>query len=169
MTIPHDRDTTYWCIGHRLPVDIRLNQVYIFRVSIVLSLSATIIQATIINFGVFTQHGPIISSASKNNVHHIILYVCDAFDHAHANIGSHCDDASVSIRYCAKSTIMATWAVGGEVSCLLLFKPYITFLQFLCNLNYSTYYVSSFLPSKLQHLVSTYYKLQQKYCSHITA
>ena len=70
-----------------------------------------------LNFS-FTQNGPTIPSESKAFVHHIIIYLCQngTFDHAYVETGAPCIDAGISVQLGRGSTILAAWAVGGDIS-----------------------------------------------------
>ena len=49
-------------------------------------------------------------------MHHIVVYLCSNLDHTHVGASSECDNANIDVDICrGGGTIMAAWAVGGEV------------------------------------------------------
>ena len=66
------------------------------------------------------QFGPVIPSASARYVHHIAVFLCSNLNHTHVGASSECKNAHIDIGLCfGGGTIIAAWAVGGEVSWLV--------------------------------------------------
>lgn len=59
------------------------------------------------------------TEGNEAHVHHLLIYLCDSITDAHVGIGGSCsDDVANEIKECVRGTLIAAWAVGGEV-CLL--------------------------------------------------
>ena len=86
------------------------------------------------------QFGPVIPLASMRYVHHMIVYLCSNLNHTHVGASSECDNVNIDIGLCrGGGTIIAAWAVGGEVStpriCALLKElTMILLCRILCTL-----------------------------------
>ena len=64
----------------------------------------------------YTQYTPLISENSQQYVHHIVIYECPQLDESVVGAGGHCDgEISNSVGQCRLGTVLAVWAVGGEV------------------------------------------------------
>ena len=51
------------------------------------------------------------------HVHHFLIYVCTGLNDTHVGSGGDCDgDVANEIQECRGGTLIAAWAVGGEVS-----------------------------------------------------
>ena len=58
-----------------------------------------------------------IPASSAQYVHHIVVYLCSDLNHTHVGASAECDNAHIDISLCRfGGTIIAAWAVGGEVS-----------------------------------------------------
>lgn len=68
-----------------------------------------------VNFSL--QFGPVIPESSAQYVHHAVVYLCSDLNNTHVGASTECDDVHIDIRLCRSGgTIIAAWAVGGEVS-----------------------------------------------------
>ena len=62
------------------------------------------------------QFGPVVPTATLRYVHHIVVYLCSNLNHTHVGASSECENANLDIALCrGGGTIIAAWAVGGEV------------------------------------------------------
>ena len=64
------------------------------------------------------QHSAIITPESIHHVHHVLVYLCDGMNltgHPNVNVSQECDGIAEEIQPCIFSTIIAAWAVGGNV------------------------------------------------------
>ena len=59
-----------------------------------------------------------LSDASKQYVHHILVYLCSTVDNTHVGTGVECTDFTEfnAISLCRTELLIAAWAVGGQVS-----------------------------------------------------
>ncbi len=58
---------------------------------------------------------------NKLNVHHILIYECDALNDTHVGFNGPCGDGGETgqmVAACKEGVLLAGWAVGGGVSCL---------------------------------------------------
>ena len=68
---------------------------------------------------VLLQYSAEISPESIRHVHHILIYLCDGMNltgHPDVGVKHECDGIAEEVRACRLSTILAAWAVGGNVS-----------------------------------------------------
>ena len=66
---------------------------------------------------IILQFGPVIPQSSDRYVHHILVYLCSNLNHTHVGASSECDNANINIVFCrGGGTLIAAWAVGGNVS-----------------------------------------------------
>ena len=66
-----------------------------------------------------SQYGAVLSQESIRHVHHIIVYLCDGTNltgHPEVGVKQECDGISEEVQPCRLATIIAAWAVGGNVS-----------------------------------------------------
>ena len=51
------------------------------------------------------------------HVHHLLIYLCDGVNDTHVGNGGECDEGvPEAVSACRGGTLIAAWAVGGEVS-----------------------------------------------------
>ena len=57
------------------------------------------------------------TEGSAAHVHHFLIYVCTGLNDTHVGNGGDCDDdVANEVQECRGGTLIAAWAVGGEVS-----------------------------------------------------
>ena len=57
------------------------------------------------------------TEGNEAHVHHLLVYLCSGINDTHVGNGGDCDgDVGNEIRECSQGTVVAAWAVGGEVS-----------------------------------------------------
>ena len=64
------------------------------------------------------QYSAEISPESIPHVHHILVFLCDGKNltgHPDVGVNHDCDGISEELQACRLSTILAAWAVGGNV------------------------------------------------------
>ena len=64
------------------------------------------------------QYSTLISPESARHVHHLLVYLCDGKNltgHPDVGIKQECDGISEEPRACRASTVIAGWAIGGNV------------------------------------------------------
>ena len=65
------------------------------------------------------QYTAEISPESARHVHHIVVYLCEGMNltgHPHLGVNHECDGLSKEIKPCRGSTLLVSWAIGGNVS-----------------------------------------------------
>ena len=64
------------------------------------------------------QFGPIVTEGNEAHVHHLVIYTCEGLNETHLGNGGDCEgnDVGNEIADCRGGTLIAAWAVGGEVS-----------------------------------------------------
>ena len=61
------------------------------------------------------------------HVHHLLIYLCEGLNDTHVGNGGDCEvDVANEVAECRGGTVIAAWAVGGEV-CLYLWTASINF------------------------------------------
>lgn len=68
----------------------------------------------------YVQFAPVISAESTEHVHHILVYHCNNLDESHEGEMVECDNADTPIATCRGATVLAAWAVGGNVRATLI-------------------------------------------------
>ena len=69
------------------------------------------------NLFIFQQFSPSVTEGNEAHVHHLLIYLCDGLNHTHVGQGGDCEDGVANeVAECRGGTIIAGWAVGGEVS-----------------------------------------------------
>ena len=71
------------------------------------------------NIVISLQNAAVISPQSFHHVHHILVYLCAGVNltgHPDVGVNHECDGISEEIRPCKFSTVIAVWAIGGNVS-----------------------------------------------------
>ena len=64
-----------------------------------------------------TQFTPEITKGNEAHVHHLLIYLCDGLSDTHVRASGDCiDGVAQRVRECLRGTLIAGWAVGGEVS-----------------------------------------------------
>lgn len=59
------------------------------------------------------------TEGNEAHVHHLLIYLCDSITDAHVGNGGICfENVASEISECVRGTLIAAWAVGGEV-CLV--------------------------------------------------
>ena len=64
------------------------------------------------------QYSAVINPESIRHVHHMLLYLCDGMNltgHPDVSVSQVCDGIAEEIQACQASTVIAAWAVGGNV------------------------------------------------------
>ena len=57
------------------------------------------------------------TEGNEAHVHHLLVYLCDGLSEAHVGNGGDCRDGVANeVVECRGGTLIAAWAVGGEVS-----------------------------------------------------
>ena len=52
------------------------------------------------------------------HVHHLLVYLCDSINDTHVGNGGDCEEGVANeVAECRRGTLIAAWAVGGEVKC----------------------------------------------------
>ena len=65
----------------------------------------------------FVQFSPLVTKGNDAHVHHLLIYLCDGLNNTHVGVGGVCDDnVANEVEECRGGTVIAAWAVGGEVS-----------------------------------------------------
>lgn len=59
------------------------------------------------------QFSPHVTPANTAHVHHMLVYICDSLNTT--DPGGPCDDVSDGLSSCLGGTLIAAWAVGGQV------------------------------------------------------
>ena len=75
----------------------------------------------------YIQYAAKISPQSARHVHHIILYLCEGMNftgHPAVGVSEECDGIAEELEPCKSSTIIAGWAVGGNVRDQLCIRSY---------------------------------------------
>ena len=59
------------------------------------------------------------TEGNEAHVHHLLIYLCNGLNDIHVGNGGDCEDGVANeVAECRGGTIIAAWAVGGEVSCI---------------------------------------------------
>ena len=62
------------------------------------------------------QIAPVINPADGSHVHHMLIYECDSLDDSYIGYSASCYSAGGrAVSQCLQGTLIAAWAVGGEV------------------------------------------------------
>ena len=57
------------------------------------------------------------TEGNEAHVHHFLIYLCSSINETHVGNGGPCDDGvPEAVAACRGGTLIAAWAVGGEVS-----------------------------------------------------
>ena len=65
-----------------------------------------------------------ITPDSARHVHHMLLYLCDGFNltgDPAVGVSQECNGISQKILPCRSSIVIASWAVSGNVRCIILY------------------------------------------------
>ena len=76
-----------------------------------------------ISFCLLFQIDPIIQKGNEGIVHHMLLYECDD-DFPRSNLsyeGMGSPDMPPAVRQCVGPSIIAGWAIGGQVLCIIVY------------------------------------------------
>ena len=60
------------------------------------------------------QFSPRVTPANAAHVHHMLVYICDSLNTT--DPGGPCGDVSEGLSSCLGGTLIAAWAVGGQVN-----------------------------------------------------
>ena len=64
-----------------------------------------------------SQFGPVFTEGNEAHVHHLLVYLCDGINETHVGKGGECEEGvPEAVAACRQGTLIAGWAVGGEVS-----------------------------------------------------
>ena len=56
------------------------------------------------------------TEGNEAHVHHLLIYLCEGLNDTHVGNGGPCDDGVANeVQECLRGTLIAAWAVGGEV------------------------------------------------------
>ena len=61
------------------------------------------------------QIAPVINPAGGSHVHHMLIYECDTLDDSYIGYSASCGAGGTVVSQCLRGTLIAAWAVGGEV------------------------------------------------------
>lgn len=65
----------------------------------------------------YSQYTPVVTEGNEAHVHHLLIYLCDGLNNTHVGASGDCDDGvDESVQECRGGTLIAAWAVGGDVS-----------------------------------------------------
>ena len=65
----------------------------------------------------FLQFGPVVAEGNEAHVHHLLIYLCEGINDTHVGISGECEEGlPEELDACRGGTLIAAWAVGGEVS-----------------------------------------------------
>jgi len=66
-----------------------------------------------------SQYEPILSTESICHVHHVLIYLCEGLNytgHPEVGVNRECDGITREVAPCRFATLIAAWAIGGNVS-----------------------------------------------------
>ena len=82
-----------------------------------------------------------ITPESAQHVHHMLLYLCDGQNltgDPAVGVSQECDGISERIQPCRYSTIVAGWAIGGNVMIIIYCCSYHTYVcTYVCTYMYA--------------------------------
>ena len=84
------------------------------------------------NFNLFSllQYSPLIDNENFDYVHHMLVYICAGLNEAEVNDSAPCrGGVGVSLSACLAGEVLAGWAVGGEVSNMLILVDLLCYQQ----------------------------------------
>ena len=94
-----------------------------------------------LSLSLFLQFEPVVHPESAAHVHHMDMYVCNDLDTELDRLtpkqlaGGPCQNSPTAIKRCTGRTIIAAWAVGGQV---LINSMLPAVLLYTCMSSYST-------------------------------
>ena len=69
------------------------------------------------NIACVPQIDPVVTEGNEAHVHHLLVYLCDGINETHVGNGGECEEGvPEAVAACRQGTLIAGWAVGGEVS-----------------------------------------------------
>ena len=72
----------------------------------------------------FSQFSPVVTKGNEAQVHHLLIYLCSGINDTHVGNGGDCDDGVANeVQECRGETLIAGWAVGGEVRMYVILHP----------------------------------------------